>query len=100
MGTGSDRTARASGGARARRGRLGGDRRIAGLGSAVVISSGAVYEDDRGRSFDAQGEPDGFPRYPVPLPETQRTVAAGDATYGTRKVALERELPAAGTRCR
>ncbi len=66
------------------------------VGSAVVISSGAVYEDDRGRSFDTQGEPDGFPRYPVPLPETQRTVAAGDATYGTRKVALERELPAAG----
>jgi len=70
---------------------------LAGLvGSAVVISSGAVYEDDRGRSFDTQGEPDGFPEYPVPIPEAQRTVAPGDATYGTRKIALERELLAIG----
>ncbi|GGU88940.1 hypothetical protein GCM10010498_54580 [Streptomyces cavourensis] len=52
------------------------------VGSAVVISSGAVYEDDRGRSFDTQGEPDGFPRYPVPLPETQRTTAAGPRVRG------------------
>ncbi|MFI9583332.1 NAD-dependent epimerase/dehydratase family protein [Streptomyces sp. NPDC052236] len=66
------------------------------IGSAVVISSGAVYEDDQGRSFDTQDEPDGFPRYPVPILETQRTVAPSDATYGTRKVALERELLAAG----
>lgn len=66
------------------------------IGSAVVISSGAVYEDDRGRSFDTQGEPDKAPRYPVPIPETQRTVAPGDATYGTRKIRLERDLLAAG----
>ncbi|MFJ8976649.1 NAD-dependent epimerase/dehydratase family protein [Streptomyces sp. NPDC102282] len=65
-------------------------------GSAVVISSGAVYEDGQGRSFDTQGDPDGFPEYPVPVQETQPTVAPGDATYGTRKVALERELLAAG----
>ncbi|MFE7120984.1 NAD-dependent epimerase/dehydratase family protein [Streptomyces sp. NPDC057654] len=68
------------------------------IGSAVVISSGAVYEDDTGRSFDTQGEPDGFPAYPVPIPESYRTVAPGDLTYGTRKVALERELLAAGDR--
>ncbi|MEU3005588.1 NAD-dependent epimerase/dehydratase family protein [Streptomyces sp. NPDC007020] len=66
------------------------------IGSAVVISSGAVYEDGQGRSFDTQAEPDGFPRYPVPLSESQATVAPGDATYGTRKVLLERELLAAG----
>ncbi|RPK67893.1 NAD dependent epimerase/dehydratase family protein [Streptomyces sp. ADI96-02] len=75
-------------------------RQVAGLadriGSAVVISSGAVYADGRGRSFDTQEEPDGFPRYPVPIPETQPTVPPGDASYGTRKVALERELLAAG----
>ncbi|MFJ3583511.1 NAD-dependent epimerase/dehydratase family protein [Streptomyces sp. NPDC090127] len=66
------------------------------IGSAVVVSSGAVYEDDRGRNFDTQDEPDGFPAYPVPIPETWRTVAPGDGSYGTRKVALERELLAAG----
>lgn len=61
-----------------------------------MISSGAVYEDDDGRGFDTQDDPDGYPRYPVPIPETQRTVAPGEATYSTRKVALERELLAAG----
>lgn len=66
------------------------------IGSAVVISSGAVYEDDQGRSFDTQGEPDGAPRYPVPIPETQRTVPADDATYGTRKIQLEQDLLSAG----
>lgn len=66
------------------------------VGSAVVISSGAVYEDDRGRGFDTQGELDGAPHYPLPIPETQRTVAPGDTTYATRKIQLERELLAAG----
>lgn len=68
------------------------------IGSAVVISSGAVYEDERGRSFDTQGEPDGFPELPVPVPETHRTLAPGGASYGTRKVALEQALLAAGDR--
>ncbi|NBE54730.1 NAD-dependent epimerase/dehydratase family protein [Streptomyces sp. YC537] len=64
------------------------------IGSAVVISSAAIYEDDQGRSFLTQDEPDGHPRYPVPLPESYRTLPPGDA-YGGRKVALERELLAA-----
>ncbi|MFG2191803.1 NAD-dependent epimerase/dehydratase family protein [Streptomyces sp. NPDC048639] len=68
------------------------------IGSAVVISSGSVYADDRGRGFDTQDEPDGFPRYPVPLPESQPTVEPGEGTYSTRKAALERELLAAGDR--
>ncbi|MFF0433485.1 NAD-dependent epimerase/dehydratase family protein [Streptomyces sp. NPDC004327] len=80
----------------------GHGRQLAGLadriGSAVVISSGAVYEDDKGRSFDTQDEPDGFPLYPLPIPESQPTVAPGEGTYGTRKVALERELLALGER--
>ncbi|WP_282794488.1 NAD-dependent epimerase/dehydratase family protein [Streptomyces sp. CC224B] len=75
-------------------------RQLAGLrdrvGSAVVVSSGAVYVDNRGRGFDTQGEPDGFPRYPVPIPETWRTVEPGEATYGTRKIRLERDLLALG----
>ncbi|MBT2488469.1 NAD-dependent epimerase/dehydratase family protein [Streptomyces sp. ISL-96] len=68
------------------------------VGSAVVISSGAVYEDAKGRSFDTQDEPDGFPQYPVPVRESLATVAPGDATYGTRKVAIERHLLAAADR--
>ncbi|MGX5208206.1 NAD-dependent epimerase/dehydratase family protein [Streptomyces violaceus] len=68
------------------------------VGSAVVISSVSVYEDDRGRGFDTQHEPGGFPEYPLPLTEAQRTVRPGDASYSTRKAALERELLAAGDR--
>ncbi|MGW8376885.1 NAD-dependent epimerase/dehydratase family protein [Streptomyces sp. ODS28] len=66
------------------------------VGSAVVLSSGAVYEDERGRSFATQSRPDGFPAYPVPVAETQRTVAPGEADYGARKAALEQELLAIG----
>ncbi|WP_435059167.1 NAD-dependent epimerase/dehydratase family protein [Streptomyces sp. bgisy060] len=66
------------------------------IGSAVVVSSGAVYEDGEGRSFDTQEEPDGFPSYPVPIPESQATVAPGSTSYSTRKVALERNLMAVG----
>lgn len=68
------------------------------VGSAVVISSLSVYEDDRGRNFDTQTEPDGFPRYPVPVTEAQRTIRPGDTSYSTGKAALERELLAAGDR--
>ncbi|CAM5513242.1 NAD-dependent epimerase/dehydratase family protein [Streptomyces narbonensis] len=66
------------------------------IGSAVVVSSGAVYEDEEGRSFDTQDRPDGFPAFPVPTREDWRTVAPGDTSYSTRKIALERELLAAG----
>ncbi|MBV2352761.1 NAD-dependent epimerase/dehydratase family protein [Streptomyces sp. J2-1] len=68
------------------------------VGSAVVISTVAVYEDDAGRGFDTQEQPDGFPHYPVPMAETQPTVAPGDASYATGKAGLERELLAAGDR--
>lgn len=68
------------------------------VGSAVVVSSVSVYEDDKGRSFDTQAEPDGFPEYPVPAGEEQRTVAPGESSYSTRKAGLERELLAAGDR--
>ncbi|WP_199854838.1 NAD-dependent epimerase/dehydratase family protein [Streptomyces dioscori] len=68
------------------------------VGSAVVISSVSVYEDDKGRGFDSQAEPDGFPRYPVPLPEDQRTVTLGESSYSTRKAGLERALLAVADR--
>ncbi|MCQ4079870.1 NAD(P)-dependent oxidoreductase [Streptomyces sp. RB6PN25] len=68
------------------------------IGSAVVISSAAVYEDERGRSLDTQSEPDGFPELPVPVPEAQPTVSPGGESYASRKAALERELLAAEDR--
>ncbi|MFF3541240.1 NAD-dependent epimerase/dehydratase family protein [Streptomyces platensis] len=68
------------------------------IGSAVVISSCVVYEDDRGRSFATMEEPDGFPVYPLPVPESQPTVRPGDEDYGTRKAALEQALLALGDR--
>ncbi|MFF1294415.1 MULTISPECIES: NAD-dependent epimerase/dehydratase family protein [unclassified Streptomyces] len=68
------------------------------VGSAVVISSVSVYEDDKGRNFDTQDEPDGFPEYPVGITEDQRTVQPGEQSYSTRKAALERELLGAGER--
>ncbi|MCX5365399.1 NAD(P)-dependent oxidoreductase [Streptomyces sp. NBC_00124] len=68
------------------------------VGSAVVISSVSVYEDDKGRNFDTQDEPDGFPEYPVRITEDQRTVQPGEQSYSTRKAALERELLGVGER--
>src|ERR671925_1378792 len=60
------------------------------IGSVVAVSSAAVYADDSGRSLDTQAED--FPDLPVPITERQRTVEAGEATYATRKVAMERTL--------
>lgn len=68
------------------------------IGSAVVISSAAVYRDGRGRGFDTRTEPDGVPDFPVPIPESQPTVPPGEDTYSTAKAALEQELLAAGDR--
>ncbi len=69
------------------------------IGSAVVVSSAAVYLDDEGRGFGAQEV-----EFPVPIAETQRTVEPFDPddgdgsedTYAAGKAALERELLAAG----
>lgn len=61
------------------------------IGSAVVISSGAVYVDEHGHDLV-----DDEARFPVPIPETQPTVAPGDGSYATEKSALERDLLAAG----
>jgi nucleoside-diphosphate-sugar epimerase len=59
------------------------------VGSLVVISSASVYADDEGRALDGEGE---LPQLPVPILETQRTADPGDATYSTRKAALEQTL--------
>jgi len=75
------------------------------IGSAVVVSSAAVYTDHAGRGFGAEGV-----RFPVPITERQPTVTPYDPdapapaddsdpaedTYAAGKSALERELLAAG----
>jgi nucleoside-diphosphate-sugar epimerase len=61
------------------------------IGALAVISSLAVYADDQGHSIG-----NGAPALPVPVPESQRLVAADDATYGGGKVMLESILLDAG----
>lgn len=56
------------------------------IGSAVVVSSAAVYVDARGDGF----ETDEFADFPVPVTEDQPTVEPGRDSYATGKVALER----------
>lgn len=61
--------------------------------SLIVISSGSVYVDGRGgRSLDEATNADEFPDFQGPIPETQETVAPSDATYSTKKVAIEQTL--------
>lgn len=62
------------------------------VGSVVVISSASVYVDDRGLTLDEAKSVETFPRLPVPIPETQATVAPSDETYSTQKAALEQTL--------
>ena len=59
------------------------------IGHLVAISSVSVYADETGAAFDGE---DTFPQLPVPILESQPTVAPGPSTYSTRKVALERAL--------
>jgi len=51
-----------------------------------------VYADEQGRTLDEAQGVDDFPDFPVPIPETQPTVAPGDETYSTKKAKLERVL--------
>jgi nucleoside-diphosphate-sugar epimerase len=62
------------------------------LGSVIAISSASVYADAEGRTIDEAKDEESSPRMPVPISETQPTVAPGDATYSTRKVAMEQTL--------
>lgn len=55
------------------------------IGSAVVVSSAAVYVDAVGNGF----ETDELGAFPVPLGEDQPTVAPGRGSYAAGKVALE-----------
>lgn len=62
------------------------------VGCLVVISSGSVYEDDQGRSLERSRRLEDVPVYPVPISETQATVAPGTETYSTKKAAIEQTL--------
>ena len=57
------------------------------IGALVVISTGSVYADAAGRTLD-EGATNGY----GPIPETNPRGPSGDATYSTRKVALEDAL--------
>lgn len=60
--------------------------------SVIAISSASVYADARGFTLDEATGPDDFPELPVPIAERQRTVEPGEATYSTKKAAIERAL--------
>ena len=62
------------------------------VGAVIAISSASVYADEQGRTLDEAENADAFPEFPVPIPESHPTVAPADATYSTKKVALERVL--------
>ena len=63
------------------------------IGSLVVISTASVYTDRDGRTFEEAKTPEQFPRFPVPINERgQPTVEPGDATYSTKKAAIEQVL--------
>jgi nucleoside-diphosphate-sugar epimerase len=62
------------------------------VGAIVAISSASVYADDEGRTLDEAEGADEFPEFPATIPETQPTVEPGDATYSTKKAAIELRL--------
>lgn len=59
------------------------------VGSVVAISTASVYADDAGHTMDEAKDEETAPRMPVPILETQRRTEAGNATYSTKKVAIE-----------
>lgn len=62
------------------------------IGAIVAISSASVYADAVGRTLDQAQGADDFPEFPVPIPESQTTVAPGEDTYSTKKAKLEQLL--------
>ncbi len=57
----------------------------------VAISSISVYRDADGRTLDEAARC-GFPDFVNPLTEDSPTIAPGDTSYSTRKIAMERAL--------
>jgi nucleoside-diphosphate-sugar epimerase len=65
-------------------------------GALIAVSSASVYADDEGRGLDEAQSAAQFPDYPVPIPESQRTVEPADTTYSPKKVRIERLLLESG----
>ena len=59
------------------------------VGSIVAISTASVYADDAGHTMDEARDEETAPRMPVPILESQRRTEATNATYSTKKVAIE-----------
>ena len=59
------------------------------VGAFVVISTGSVYSDAVGRTFDEAAKT-GFPDYRAPVRETDPTVPPSPETYSTKKALIER----------
>jgi nucleoside-diphosphate-sugar epimerase len=60
--------------------------------SLVVLSSVSVYADAQGRTLDEARDVESFPDFRGRVTERVPTVGPGDATYSTKKVAIERAL--------
>lgn len=59
------------------------------VGTVVAISTASVYADDQGRTLDEATSEATFPDFPTPIRETQPRAEPTDATYSTKKVAIE-----------
>jgi nucleoside-diphosphate-sugar epimerase len=62
------------------------------VGSLIVLSSASVYADAHGRTLDEASGPDDYPQLRIPIVEGERTIEPGDATYSTKKAAIERTI--------
>ena len=65
------------------------------VGAYCVVSSASVYRDDLGRTLDEARE-NGFPNFQGLLEETNPTVLPSEATYSTRKIAMEQAMLSSG----
>lgn len=66
------------------------------IGSLIMMSSAAVYEDDEGRTVQGVTSADAAPHFAGPLEESARTVAPDNTTYAGNKRAVEIALLESG----
>lgn len=71
-------------------------RNAGSIGSLVVMSSAAVYQDDQGRTVQGVTTPETAPAFDAPLDEIARTVEPDTTTYSGCKRAVEIALLQSG----